>query len=327
MNDPHGSIDSRSASTVTRLAESARSYLAAAVGVVGAQLLTPRSLLAPRVRAALWRRGIAAQPKGFYASMTDPRDVARRQRVAPLDLQMDRQRVLADSFAVFAKEYQGLLLERPADFDSHPRFYLRNDAFQNMDALLYWGMIRSYRPKRIVEIGSGFSTLLALDAAAANGVGRVEAVDPYPRGFIRARSDLHLITAPAETVPLDQLLSLEANDIVFVDSSHVVRQGGDVTWFFLEILPRLADGVLVHIHDIHLPFDYPLELLRDRNVYWTEQYLLHAYLAKNVSDEILASSRALAHAFPDVCARVFAAADRFDGASFWLRTGTRSALR
>jgi predicted O-methyltransferase YrrM len=185
---------------------------------------------------------------------------------------------------------------------------------------VYWAMIRAQRPARVVEIGSGFSTLLAAQAVRANGGGSVIAIDPYPREFIR-RNDLgiDLRVAAAEQIAPGLLSSLESNDIVFIDSSHVVRRAGDVVWFFLSVLPALRDGVIVHVHDVHFPFDYPRTLILDRNVYWTEQYLLYAYLLKNMSDEVLFASRFSAERFPHECRAAFPDVERLNGASFWMR--------
>ncbi len=170
--------------------------------------------------------------------------------------------------------------------------------------------------------------MLAAQAVQKNGTGRVTAVDPFPREFVR-RNDLgiELIAQPVEHLDLGLFRSLEENDILFVDSSHVVRAGGDVKRIVFDILPQLPAGVLVHFHDIHFPFDYPRELIERRNVYWTEQYLLHACLLRNAVDEVLFGTRYAAHHWPDEMARAFPSATRLDGASFWLRVGSTPTMR
>ena len=296
--------------------------IATCLGLVGSLMLTPNSLGSPAVRRMLWRRGIGAQAKGFYASLVDPREV-RPSHEASLSagFEMDRERhlhYLVSVFPKYAEEYAALDVERGETWHRQPRFFKRNDAFSNLDALAYWALLREHRPSRVVEIGSGFSTLLAAQAVAKNHFGRVTAIDPYPREFVR-RSDLgiDLIVQGAEELDPDLLLSLQAGDVAFVDSSHVVRQGGEVNWFFLNVLPRLRPGVLVHVHDIYLPFDYPVELMRQRNVYWTEQYLLQAYLMHNSRSRVLFGSHFAAHAFPDETAQAVSAVDSISGASFW----------
>lgn len=319
--DPHRAFN-RPNDRRTRWIEVKHS-IATCLGLVGSLLLTPNSLGSPAVRRSLWRRGIAAQPKGFYSSMVDPADVVPSQEphLCPC-LEMDAEchlNYLRSVFPKYSDEYAGLDIERGETWNRSPRFYKRNDAFQNMDAFAYWAIIREHRPSRVVEIGSGFSTLLAAQAVIENSFGRITAIDPYPREFIR-RNDLgiDLVTEPAEDTDPELLLSLRRGDIVFVDSTHVVRQGGDVNWFFLSVLPRLNPGVLVHVHDVYLPFDYPVELMQLRNVYWTEQYLLQSYLTHNVRSKVLFGSRFAAHAFPDETARAFHGVDALSGASFWI---------
>jgi Methyltransferase domain len=332
LSDPHIGLDLPDSSSLGRMTAAAKRRFARFLGLAAAQLLTPTGLEDPDVRAKLWRKGIAAQPKGFYASLVDPTDLPPGNSAASLNpgLNLNRHgqlRYLKEIFPRYRDEYAGIPLDRPSSWSVHPRFFLRNDAFHNLDALAYWAMIRSHRPNRIVEVGSGFSTLLAAEAIGRNGTGRVTAVDPFPREFIQ-RNDLgiDIVKRRAEEVEADLFLSLRADDIVFVDSSHVVRQGGDVNWFFLKILPQLRDGVLVHIHDIHFPFDYSLEFVRQRNVYWTEQYLLHCYLLKNPIDEVLFSSRYSAHFFPDQTRAAFPLVEKMDGGSLWMRVHDQATL-
>ena len=319
--DPHAAID-RPPQTSTWT--TVKRQLARWLGLLASRLLTPHGLQSAAVRRALWRRGVAAQPKGFYCSTTDPEDLPEAGPPAPCaGVDFDHaahEHYLREVFPKYQDEFAGLLVERPPDWLERPRFFLRNDAFKDIDALAYWGFIREHRPQRIVELGSGYSTMLAAEAVAANGVGRVTAIDPYPREFVR-RNDLgiQVMTTPAETLSAEIMQSLDVDDIAFVDSSHVVRQGGDVTWFFLNVLPLLRPGVIVHVHDVHLPFEYPRELVTQRNVYWTEQYLLQAYLIQNTRAHVLFGSRYAVHALPDETASAFPQADRLHGASFWFR--------
>jgi hypothetical protein len=320
--DPHLHID-QPLGPLSRTLDVWKNRVAQAAGLLGATLLTPRALLDRQTRATLWRRGVAAQPAGFYSSLFDPRNIRLSDEAQPfhLDLNADMQlHYLRDVFPRYQSEYAKIPLDQPRDWNTRPRFFRHNDAFLALDALVYWAMIRAHKPARVVEIGSGFSTLLAAEAVRVNGGGSVVAIDPYPREFIR-RNDLGIDVrvAPAEHLASDLLLTLEPNDIVFIDSSHVVRRAGDVVWFFLSVLPALPEGVIVHVHDIHFPFDYPQTLMFDRNVYWTEQYLLHAYLLKNTSDEVLFASRFSAERFPETCRLAFPDIEQVHGASFWMR--------
>lgn len=153
--------------------------------------------------------------------------------------------------------------------------YWENDYFSAMDAVALYGILGWKKPTRYVEVGSGNSTLFAhraiLDLHLRT---RIISIDPSPRAEVDALCD-RVIRQPLEDVNASIFEELEAGDVLFVDSSHRVFQNSDVTVFFLEILPRLKRGILIHIHDIFLPFDYPSDW-SDRH--YSEQYLLAAYL-------------------------------------------------
>jgi hypothetical protein len=130
------------------------------------------------------------------------------------------------------------------------------------------------------------------------------------------------IPSQVEDVPLERFTSLQEGDLLSIDSSHAVRIGGDVVFLYLEVLPRLAPGVLVHIHDIFLPFDYPVQWLQ-RRYFWNEQYLLHAFLVNNHAYEVLWAQKYAESVFPEVYARVFGGrtgeTENYDSYSCWLR--------
>ena len=158
-------------------------------------------------------------------------------------------------------------------------FYSRNTQFSWLDCRALFALLREWRPRRIVEVGSGYSTLLMADWKRAGGAGstRLECVEPYPRRFLKSPDlgidALHQIKI--QEMPLDYFSSLEAGDILFVDSSHVLKTGSDVSFLYLEVFPSLKPGVRIHIHDIFLPLEYPREGVNEgRN--WNEQYLLQA---------------------------------------------------
>jgi hypothetical protein len=173
-----------------------------------------------------------------------------------------------------------------------PGFHLLNGTYMAVDAHVYWSLIRHGKPRRIVEIGGGNSSLLAGMACERNREeGRpaeLVVVEPYPgeaiaRGFPGLT---RLVRAKVQDADPALFASLGEGDILFLDSSHVLRAGGDVQLEYLEILPRLARGVLVHIHDISLPKPYP-RVYFETGMYWNEQYLLQAFLAFNSRFEIL----------------------------------------
>lgn len=173
-------------------------------------------------------------------------------------------------------------------------FYWNNNFWETADALVQYGLVRSERPKKVVEIGCGFSSLLLKRALEANqSACNVDLVEPYPNGALFAQLPREWVhhECALQRAPLALFQRLEAGDICFYDGSHCVRTGSDVNWFFFEVLPRLAPGVLIHLHDIFLPEPYPDNWLFDRCQSWNEQFLLQAFLMHNKEYKIVIANR------------------------------------
>lgn len=168
-----------------------------------------------------------------------------------------------------------------------------NPAYGYGDGLVLQAMLRYLRPKRLIEIGSGYSSVCTIDTIDLflNGACDVTFIEPYPgrmRTLLGDRArDVRVIAAPVQRVPLDVFEQLEAGDVLFIDSTHVLRAGGDVCFELFEIFPRLASGVAVHLHDIFWPFEYPDSWLLDDNRSWNEAYAVRAFLTDNERWEIL----------------------------------------
>ena len=158
------------------------------------------------------------------------------------------------------------------------------------DQEVLFALLRHVRPNRVVEIGAGGSTLITAAALALNDNGATfTSIEPFPAAWlsevlpsIEMSVDLSLRPTPLQDVDADLFRQLEVGDVLFVDSSHVYRPGSDVEHEFLEIYPRLADGVLLHVHDVFLPDDYPPAWNLVERRYWNEQYVLEAVLANSV---------------------------------------------
>jgi len=178
-------------------------------------------------------------------------------------------------------------------------YYVQNPAFGPADAFLYYGLIRKLKPSRVLEIGAGFSTFLAAKAVLKNQKqGKrcdLTVVDPYPGERLRSGFPGlgKLIQGEVQKLPLRTFTTLRKNDILFIDSSHVLKTGSDVGYEFLEILPRLAKGVWVHVHDIFLPYEYPKKLVTQDLKFYNEQYLLQAFLAFNPAFEVKWAGQAM----------------------------------
>lgn len=151
-----------------------------------------------------------------------------------------------------------------------------NDYFRPPDAEVLYLLVRALKPKRVVEVGSGNSTRVTRQAIK-DGVLSTQliAIDPYPRLDIDALVDRFVQAKLEELTDWSIFESLEPNDILFIDSSHKAMVGNDVAYLFCKIIPNLKPGVIVHVHDIFLPYDYPPHFAI-ANSDWGEQYLLHA---------------------------------------------------
>lgn len=279
-----------------------------------ARLTPPRLMLNPSYQSLWERRGIHILPVHYYTPIptTDELQALNWQWESELpgvDLSLDDQlRFLHESVTDFASEC--IFPTQPTDIPH--QFHLNSGYFESFDAELLHSMIRIHQPRMIIEVGSGYSTYLSANTSVLNtqqtGLpSGVYAVDPFPNETLRRGFPglAELIPKPIQDVDLDFLLQLDANDIFFIDSTHTVRIGNDVLHVFLEILPRLREGVLVHIHDVFLPRHYPQGWSLTLRRHWTEQYLLQAFLCFNREFEVVWSSSAMALRHPDELARVF----------------------
>ena len=260
------------------------------------------------------RIGITVSPNHYYWPVPDFRALESRnwpteEEPVGLDLAFNRQ---LDFLQSVVPQYQ-----TEWESDSSPFFSVsyshNNGFFETFDAEIAYCMVRNYKPHRVVEVGGGYSSRVLAAALDLNlkldGVrGELVTIDPYPNRFPqRALSDrVHLIAQTIQTVDLEVFLDLQAGDFLFLDSSHVVGIGSDVVREYLEIIPRVAAGVLIHAHDIFIPADYPREAVLHNLAFWSEQYLLQALLMSNPQFEVLWGSSymqsratlALENAFP-----------------------------
>ena len=263
----------------------------------------------------LWESlGFHIVPLHFHEPIPDTRTLSdeiwdRTSKLVGVDMNTTRQlELLTDVFPNFIQEcdFSQERTEIPYEF------YRKNGAFLSVDAEVYHSMIRHFQPKRIVEVGSGSTTYLAARACILNEKKdrtstELFAIDPFPnenvkKGFPGLTSLIH---KPLEQVSKDFFSRLEKNDILFIDSSHVVGIGGDVNYEFLEIIPRLKTGVIVHVHDIFAPAEYPKKWKFEDRFFWTEQYILQAFLSFNNDFEILWASSYMHLNYPDALKSVF----------------------
>jgi predicted O-methyltransferase YrrM len=212
--------------------------------------------------------------------------------------------------------------ERPS---SGRRYHLDNRLFIYGDAIALYGLIRWLRPRRVIEVGSGFSSALMLDTVERHPELDTEFVfiEPFSSrlevlqkaGSARSRTIKHVV----QDVPLDEFRQLAAGDILFIDSSHVAKTGSDVNFLTFEVLPHLQPGVIVHFHDILWPFEYPRKWVVDLRWSWNEAYLVRAFLQFNTAFEILLFNSYVGEKRREVLAQRMPLALKYPGASLWLR--------
>jgi predicted O-methyltransferase YrrM len=235
------------------------------------------------------KSGFLPVPLHYYQPIFDPDAIPesvweRRHDLPGIDFNEQRQLALLQEFGKFGEE---------CCWPEHATsgYYAQNGSFGYSSGAVLHAAIRYFAPRRVIEVGAGMSTLLLTAALKINDGGLLTTIDPNPREQV---SDLpercEIVRKPAERIPLETFEALERNDVLFIDSSHVVRTGGDVNYLYLDVLPRLKPGVVVHIHDIQLLYEYfrAYSARQDApRLFWTEQYLLQAFLTHNSKWEIL----------------------------------------
>lgn len=235
----------------------------------------------------------------FYSPVPDPAELrAQEQRIWPdrprvlgIDFNdASHERVLREYFPAFYPDFA-----YPAKPDGNPlAFYCENDQFSWLDCRALFVLLRAWRPRRLVEVGSGFSTLLAADVNRRflDGALAISCIEPYPREMLRS-SELglaDLIVRKVQDIGPQFFERLEAGDVLFIDSSHVTKTGSDVNHLCFDVLPRLKAGVRIHFHDVFLPSDYPKPWVLDENRGWNEQYLVRALLMYSRAFRVLFGS-------------------------------------
>ena len=227
----------------------------------------------------------------------------------------ERTQKFLNALRVYANEFNPPL-EKPADNDE--AFYWNNSSFTYMDAMSYYCIIRYCKPKRIIEIGAGNSTLVANQALQANGAGDLVLIEPFLPEYLR---NLKSITKTYEKIvqdfELEKLVSLvEEADILFIDSTHTVKIGSDCLFIYLKLLPEITKKMLVHAHDVFLPYAQPQSKIQ-KHIYWTEQYLLYAYLLDNPKTRALTGSNFCHRQFPEISKELMGGKYKDGGGSFW----------
>lgn len=264
-------------------------------------------------RAAL-RAGVVVLPNHYYTPVADVHELRRFRRIwanrsamTGVDMNVSAQ---ADELLRMVKPYEPEYRGNAPYKEGTTKGF--GPGFGYIEAQCLYGVLRALKPRRICEVGSGVSTYCTLRALERNEseghFARLTCIEPNPSRFLRAMrgKSIELVEQPVQAVDPKFFRELEAGDLLFVDTTHVVKPGGDVIYLYLEVIPRLRPGVIVHIHDIYFPYLYQRDLLQLRNLFqWSETALLLALLVNNSRLSVLFCLSLLHYDAPTVLSSVF----------------------
>lgn len=267
--------------------------------------------------------GLHVSPNHFYWPIPDTKDVLRYD--------FDKKFTL-DGIKIDDSRMQELL-KKLAQYKSEYSTIHTDSAYtSNGDGAVLYSMVREFKPKKILEVGSGFSTCIAWAALQRNKTedgksGSIIAIEPYPKPVLKSLvsksgSDVTLLQTRVEETETQLFDNLTSGDILFIDSSHVIKIGNDVHYLFLSVLPKVPPGIIIHFHDIRFPYDYPKRWVLKAKKFWSEQYLLQMFLAFNDTFEILFASNYMYDKYPELMVdSLVGLNNEGDGwpGSFWIR--------
>jgi hypothetical protein len=280
------------------------------------------------------KHGVSITLNHYYSPIPDLRELKddlwlTRSELVGINIKEENQISLLSYFeSEFKDEYE--LFPRNKSAKPH-EYYVNNGGFESVDGEIAYCMIRHFKPRTVIEVGSGNSTYLIAQAILKNKEETeryncdLTAIEPYPNPtLIRGFPGLsNLIDQKVQSVSLSEFGKLSDSDILFIDSSHALKIGSDVQYEYLDILPRLQKGVIIHLHDIFLPAEYRKEWLFNNipGRFWNEQYLLQAFLLFNDSFEVLWAGSYMHLNNPDALERAFSSYSRDERwpGSFWIR--------
>jgi Methyltransferase domain len=234
----------------------------------------------------------------FYSPIADPVDIRAREEkiwmsvdeMPGINLNVSGQLKLLSQLKPYTASIN-YPVEQPEDSTT---YFYQNDQFPVLDAEFLYAALCHFKPRSMIEVGSGFSSLITADVNRRIFQSKLDfsCIEPFPRQFLidGVEGITKLVRQKVEDVDLSFFDRLDAGDILFIDSSHVSKVGSDVNYLFFEVLPRLKKGVMVHVHDIFLPDEYPKVWVIDQGRNWNEQYLLRAFLQFNTDWKVMWAS-------------------------------------
>jgi len=265
------------------------------------------------VREQLQKNQVAVIPANFYSNIPSLEEISESfeygDESAPpyLDSGIFNSLSLRDELISLADHSVDFDPPKDGDVENPRAFFWGNDQFPFIDGMAYHAVLRKLKPRNVVEIGSGFSSLVAIEALRLNGSGKLTCIEPFPRRFLEDRAkkgEINLVQQKAQKFgDLNDLL--EDGDVLFIDSTHTVKIGSDCLHLYLRLLPKIKRRIWVHVHDIFLPFGMPADWARDLHIYWTEQYLLLAFLLDNPKATVKFGAKYHEHVDRELLERTF----------------------
>jgi predicted O-methyltransferase YrrM len=279
-----------------------------------------------------WPVRLWCLPTHYYSPIQDVsllEQPPERERIWPAEphpmpgIEWREQEQLELCSTVFAGQEPMQFPDEPAG--DVPEYERRSPRYPAVDAWVLQAVLRHLRPARVIEVGAGYSSLVTarVNREFLDGAMRFTAIDPYPLEFLEAGVPglSELRKERVQDTPLDLYDQLGENDVLFIDTSHTVKTGGDVPWIFNQVLPRLRPGVVVHLHDIFLPWDYPEEWVFQGKG-WNEQYLAQSFLVWNSAFEVMFATHWMIRRHWDELVRAFpgmTVEDQRDSSALWIR--------
>ena len=279
-----------------------------------------------RADLAHWKTWMS--PGHFYSPIPSLDEIRSREAElfenAPpslpgIELRAEEQIALIRELAKFYPE-----LPFPREQSPDSRYWFENWAYSYADAIFLYSMLRHLQPRRVIEVGSGFSSAAMLDTAdrwlPETSFTFIDPDTSTLDALLRPndRERISVVKARLQDVPLNTFDALKANDVLFIDSTHVSKTGSDVNRIIFEILPRLASGVYIHFHDVFYPFEYPKAWVYEGRA-WNEDYILRAFLEFNDAFDIVLFGTWLAQFHRDLLAELMPLTLENPGGSLWLR--------
>jgi predicted O-methyltransferase YrrM len=279
-------------------------------------------------KISYYESNMQVPPGHFYSSVNSIEWIKENQEkifkkipdsIPGIELNESHQQELLKEFIKYYAEFN--FSNKPSDKN---RYYLDNGFFLYSDAFFLFSMLKYYKPQRIIEIGSGFSSALMLDVNDKILHNSIDFtfIEPFQsrlKKILRTNDKYILIEKPIQEIENEVFHELKKNDILFVDSSHVVKAGSDVQDILFRILPILNKGVLIHFHDILYPFQYSKNMLIDKKIDWNESYFLRAFLMYNNKYSIELFNSYLSFKYSSLFKQYMPFCTEVIGGSLWLR--------